>query len=512
MILGWLALALLGQTPANGGTPPQARATITYEPNVLAAPDGGVARWPEAHLPVADAGVGRWEVARPQAWDGGAGWPPPVAVPPPGAESGLATEEEPRGESLFRGAVELLAEALPSGVAGGGQDVFGDVLPILAVEAGDQFGFELGAVLRLRAIDNPPLQRQDDYGGILRREDWDEKSDYGQILRELRLGADGDPFTLRAGALPRATLGRGFLVDRYQNRLNPDYHPAGAVLGVSLGAFRAEAMASDVLAPRLFAAELQADLGRLFSPRFKDRYRYHVALSAAQDFGEAGGTTAPISLLALDADAALYRGEALQAFAYAALGARMLTADFSGGAALGASLDASLGGADLGASAELRKIGGGFRFGMFGPAYELSRFSDVGLSQTGASAARLPDGYSVHASAQLAMGAYGESALSAEGAFIASGSVELFSFGRIDADAALSGRMADDRGMVTARVTAVDLTGSTPRWQGSMEARYRFAPSLYAVGEGGLVFFPQPDGTLTRGFFAGLGVGADFSH
>ena len=46
----------------------------------------------------------------------------------------------------------------------------------------------------------------------------------------------------------------------------------------------------------------------------------------------------------------------------------------------------------------------------------------------------------------------------------------------------------------------------------AVEARYRILPSLYAMGQGGLVFFPQANGALFRGVFAGLGVGFDFER
>lgn len=53
-------------------------------------------------------------------------------------------------------------------------------------------------------------------------------------------------------------------------------------------------------------------------------------------------------------------------------------------------------------------------------------------------------------------------------------------------------------------------SGRFPGTDVTLEARYRFAPSWYAVASGGTVFFPQPDGSLVRGVDAGLGLGADF--
>jgi hypothetical protein len=42
-----------------------------------------------------------------------------------------------------------------------------------------------------------------------------------------------------------------------------------------------------------------------------------------------------------------------------------------------------------------------------------------------------------------------------------------------------------------------------------LEVRWRFGCWLYAVGQGGTLLFPAPDGTLHPGAFASLGLGVD---
>ena len=71
-------------------------------------------------------------------------------------------------------------------------DGFGVALPRLGVKGGEDFEFELGAPLRLRLYDQEPLQRAQDYGR-LRRQDWDERSDFAQVVRHLRIGRRGEP-------------------------------------------------------------------------------------------------------------------------------------------------------------------------------------------------------------------------------------------------------------------------------------------------------------------------------
>lgn len=493
MSLSLIALVVLAQS-----------ATITYEPNPPeeAPPASETVEAPAAESPAEEAFLPPTESAYIA--------PAPAQAVESSVTSGVDHQKAARGRSLFRGALELAAHTLPSGTPGGLQDLYVNVTPILAVDTGDAFGFELGGVLRLRAFDDSPAQRDTDYGGVLRGADWDERSDFGQVLRELWLGNEEWPVRLRAGPLRRVSLGRGLLVNRYSNQLNPDYHPAGGVVTVEAGPIHAQALASDVLAARLFALQATADIGEWIGA-VEQRGRYHVGLSAGHDFGQAGGASPAITLLLLEGDAALYQGEAARLFAYGAVGSRLLTPDFAMGAALGLSADGNVGGTVLGGKLEGRKIGGGFRFGMFGPSYELGRFSDIGFTQTGVADARLPDGFSGYAEMQVELGNPGDLDLSHQGAVMISAAAEYFSWGRLDLDATVTGRLPRDVGTLTGRVSVAGLN-ELPRYQGSGEFRYRFAPSFYALAHGGVVFFPQPDSTLTRGFFAGVGVGADFSH
>lgn len=515
MTTSWLVLTVLAQT-----------ASVTYEPTPATDPAAAEAQpgqaQPQEAPPADEAPANDAQITIVEE----PSEPPATAETDATAGTDSATSDEttakitlidrpeapPRGRSLFRGAAELGALTLPSGVTNGRQDMFVNVLPILAVDTGDQFGFELGAVLRLRVFDDTPAQRADDYGRFLRREDWDERSDFGQILRELRLGADDAPVTLRAGPQELRTLGRGHVLNRYSNQLNPNYHPAGAAVALHVGPLQAEAFASDVLATRIFAGEVTLDIGRLASQAPEQHDRYHASFSAAYDFAGAGGETEPMQLVNLDVSAAIFKSQALQSFAYVGIGARPQS-DFAIGGLLGFSLDAAIGPAQLGAKVEGRKVGAGFRFGAFGPTYELSRFSDVGLNLVGTSSARLPsDAFSGYGEVQVGFGGYQELGMTKSGALVASAAAEYFTTGRLDADAALTTRLADGKGAVTARLSAVDAIGETARWSGSAEGRYRFASSFYAMVQGGMLYFPQADRSLARGFFAGVGVGADFSH
>lgn len=433
--------------------------------------------------------------------------PPAVDAAPPAP----ATESIDGSPARFRGAIELSILSFPSGPRGGGQDLFIQGVPLLSFDGGPDFGLELGAPLRLRLFDDPPEQRAQDFNGMLRREDWDQLSDYGQVLRILRVGSEGGPFFVRAGSFAAYTLGSGQLISRYANRLNPDYHPAGAQAVAFIGATRTELFASDVLGGRIFAGELAVDLGRAVGSEPSRHDRYHFTVSLAHDFGRAGGYAPPLSLAWFEVDAALLREEAARLTAYLGGGGRVQGDGASVGATLGISGEAQPRGMKLGGRAELRKQNSGFRQGMIGFDYELARFSSIGLWRTPVADEVLPDGFSIYGELAAAWGGDHASALVQPGlVFTAAG--EHYTWGRTNVDVSVQGRAFEGKGAVGVRFGASGL-GQTPRYVTALEARYRFLPSLYALGTGGTVFFPQlEEGGLSRGVFVGLGVGADFAR
>ena len=139
---------------------------------------------------------------------------PPEAAPAPASDE--------RWHYLTRGEATTLA-LLPRRSAGP-RDGFVEVEPTLIIDGGEAFGLNVGAPVRLR------LWGGGEGAGLVRREDWDSLSDWGQLVRALKLGSDASPVALWVGALEGYSLLSGHLVRRYSNRANPDYHPAGAFL------------------------------------------------------------------------------------------------------------------------------------------------------------------------------------------------------------------------------------------------------------------------------------------
>lgn len=396
--------------------------------------------------------------------------------------------------------------ALEGGLGALEQDAFLTVRPLVGVSFGDPFTLEVGADLRLRVVDAPPLKAQPDYGGFLRREDWDELSDYGQLIQALRAGQPESLVWLEAGPARKKTLGLGHLVGRYSNQDNPNYHPAAATLAARYKAVRGELFASDVLGYRLFALEVVLDVGRVVVTSEDGWDRFHAAVSFAHDGSRTGGVGSPVTLFHLDLDALLYRGQTVRFTVLAGAGARAPdaidpTADVGllGGAAADAVFD---NGFALGGKVELRKQGGGFRQAFFGPGYELARYAGAGFSGPSRAAEQVPDGFSLAVDLRAAAGQVVSVDLSAE---------HFPAWARTDLDAVVSVELVDHRVTASARFTAVGLLVQ-PRYAVGAEARVRLAASVYALGSGGTVFFPQPDGTLARGFFFSAGVGIDFER
>ena len=357
------------------------------------------------------------------------------------------------------------------------------VRPTLSLGLSADFGAELGPWLRFTGTG--PL--------LLRAEDWDERSDLGQLLQSLSIGATGRPVQLRAGELRAFTLGLGHLVSGYSNRVAEDYHPAGAQLVAFAGPVALEVMASDVLAARMFAGAVRA-------AALDDHL--HAELSALHDFGLAGGTAPPLSLLQLDLDAGLFRGPLFWLDVFLGGGARVGVPDPSGGGELGISVDARRGALSLGGRLEARMVRGGYRPGMVGLGYEVSRLAGTGFQGVPLADERLPPAFSAFFELQLAYAARGAS-LSGQA------QVEVFTAGRTDARAWLTAELFSGWLAASGMVEAVGL-GSAPRILAQGEARVRFAPSLYAAARAGTGFRPAPGGGLERSVTAGVALGADF--
>jgi hypothetical protein len=85
--------------------------------------------------------------------------------------------------------------------------------------------------------------------GKLRREDWDEPSDFAKIIRHVEVGGQEQPFHLSLSRLYDQSFGHGTVVRNYNP--NIDYNTArlGANLDLSRSAVGLQAMANDLVDP-----------------------------------------------------------------------------------------------------------------------------------------------------------------------------------------------------------------------------------------------------------------------
>jgi hypothetical protein len=164
---------------------------------------------------------------------------------------------------------------------------------------------------------------------------------------------------------------------------------------------------------------------------------------------------------------------------------------------------------DLRARLEARRQRGGFRQGFFGPDYELARFQAVGTPGLPLARADFPEGAS----------AFGELAVSWDAERLwgtlrrhlhLSLGVEAFSWGRVDVEGQGAVQLWGRDVEVGLRGQGLGLGQPGARHLVSGEVRWRFLGGrLYALGGGGTLWHPQPDGTLRPGSFASLGLGVD---
>ncbi|MBZ4374583.1 hypothetical protein NR800_25350 [Corallococcus interemptor] len=427
----------------------------------------------------------------------GTGWAEDLTGPMPTAE------ESPRWLHLLR--MEATTLTLLPRQGAGVDEGFARLEPRVMVARRGMFHLHLGAPVRLR------LWGGGEGAGRVRKEDWDALSDWGQVVRMLTVGGDA-PDSLWMGALESYTLLSGHLVRRYNNRINPDYHPAGAVVTGRLGPVYTEAFASDVLGARLMGAEVVLDMQHVLAGRPFLPSRYTLSLSAAHDWGKAGGTSRPMTLAHLDGTAVVVSRRTPEGgFELHLLGGWGGRPGKGGawGAVAGLGVESVSPTMDLRARLEGRLQRGGFRQGAFGPDHELARFEVAGTSPLPLADTPFREGASAYGEVILSWDARRLGILGQRHFRITLGA-EAFNWGRVDVDGRLEVQSPHRDLTVAAGGLAVGLGAPDARYLVSGEARWRFlGGKLYALGQAGTLLFPTAEGSLRPGAFAAVGMGVD---
>ena len=116
----------------------------------------------------------------------------------------------------------------------------------------EDYGFGVQVPLRLRVWDRDP-QNDADFGGVLRREDWDQASDYLRIIRYVYFGqADKrGPYYVRLGELSALSVGHGTIMHRYFNGIDANKWRTGIDAVVNVGPYHGEVVLGDLFDPYL---------------------------------------------------------------------------------------------------------------------------------------------------------------------------------------------------------------------------------------------------------------------
>jgi hypothetical protein len=105
-------------------------------------------------------------------------------------------------------------------------------------------GLGLQVPLNLRVWDRNP-KNNNDYYGLIRREDWDRPADFIKVLRYVRLGHKREPFYIRVGEIA-ATIGHGTIMNRYLNNLDVNAFRVGTEFDINTDFGGVETVVSDL--------------------------------------------------------------------------------------------------------------------------------------------------------------------------------------------------------------------------------------------------------------------------
>lgn len=238
---------------------------------------------------------------------------------------------------------------------------------------------------------------------ILRREDWDEATDYLKILRRLEYGRAGEPLHARVGALGPISLGHGSVVGHYYNVITANHYRMGAAAEVNTQHGGAQVLVDSVTGPGVVGARafvrpwafVDADH---FLSRFTVGATYAADIHAPTRLGVVRTPDAsarqvrtddalnPVveadqltTVLGADVELALIDSATWSLVPYA---------DFVTHTSLGSGVHAgvfvhnrSLESVELGAQFEYRRVGARFLPVYFGPVYQIERYQFAGWGQ-----------------------------------------------------------------------------------------------------------------------------------
>jgi hypothetical protein len=241
----------------SGAASPAAQAPAAIEDLGPIAPETAPAAATDSQTPAVSAS--------PAAESAAASSGSPAAPP---AEPGSATEPKSedkdedvaiKGELSSVGVEQIVSRTNKVLVAGGynriGLGHYILVNPQLGLAMGD-FSLGLGVPLNFEVFNGaypsePAAGKNHVIGfsnaGSLRKQDWDEPSEYARVLTYLTYGRKEDRLYLDIGQRHTSTLGHGTIMRRYTSNLDPDLTRVGAQLDAYNDYLGVEMMTNDVV-------------------------------------------------------------------------------------------------------------------------------------------------------------------------------------------------------------------------------------------------------------------------
>lgn len=125
-----------------------------------------------------------------------------------------------------------------------------------------RIGFGLQIPLNIRIYDREPKG-----GSTIRKEDWDEFTDWAKIIRYFRYGRKRQTIYVRVGELHACYLGHGTIVDSYYNNTMVDHFRLGVQFDVNFKYGGVETVMDNIFSPNFIGARAYVRPVSFFKPK-----------------------------------------------------------------------------------------------------------------------------------------------------------------------------------------------------------------------------------------------------
>lgn len=283
--------------------------------------------------------------------------------------------------------ISTLAFSQGNAIQQASQKVVGGGLGLVWIDNKPYYSFAFNPELEFGKIGVGLDVRFEFNGDGIRKENFNETSDYLSMVRYFRYGQKSDPFYLRLGALDCSNLGNGTIISNYNNRPTIDARKIGMEIAFDAEKFGFEALYGNfgmagVVGARAFVRPLKfttaADIPVLGNLEIGGTYAADLDKHAKFDYTVIGAKKdstygdGNISIVGFDVTLPLVKTNMLNVKTYYDF-AKIL--NYGSGSAIGVKADlAATEAIKLGAKFEYRINGDEYIPGYFNSLYEIERY------------------------------------------------------------------------------------------------------------------------------------------